>query len=80
MVGVTRHSRFVLPNRDSPVSDREIERDIDAIDRLRETMRRAGLLECADALDHAFVKCLKDYMARKGLGEPPVSSPKEDLN
>jgi len=43
----------------------EIEQGIDAIDRLRGTMRRAGLSECADALDHVFVKCLKDYMSRK---------------
>jgi hypothetical protein len=46
----------------------EIEQGIDALDRLRGTMRAAGMSDCADALDEVFVRCLKDYVERKGAG------------
>jgi len=46
-------------------SAEEVEWAIDTIDRLRVTIRRAGLCDGADALDQAFVQCLRDYMASK---------------
>ena len=51
---------------DDKPSDWEVEAGIDEIDRVRSTLRRAGFDDSADALDEAFVKCLRDYVARKG--------------
>ncbi len=45
--------------------DEGIERGIDAVDGLRVEMRKAGMAACADALDEAFVKCLREYVTRK---------------
>ncbi len=70
-------------NGDADPSDQEIETGIDAINLLRMTMRKAGMWDCADALDEAFVKCLKDYMARKdatGTSEMGSDKPETDLN
>lgn len=50
---------------DDKPSDREVEAGIDEINRVRSTLRRAGFGDSADALDEAFVKCLRDYVARK---------------
>lgn len=46
-----------------------IERGIDAIDELRDKMRDAGMIDCADALDEVFIRCLRDYVTR---GDPPA--------
>ncbi|MDC7693528.1 hypothetical protein PQU94_04440 [Asticcacaulis sp. DXS10W] len=35
-------------------------------------MRRAGLIECAELLDEAFVTCLKAYVERWGRVRPHV--------
>ena len=41
-----------------------IEKGIDAIDQLREKMREAGMVDCADALDDVFIRCLRNYVTR----------------
>ncbi|OYW82957.1 MAG: hypothetical protein B7Z26_01930 [Asticcacaulis sp. 32-58-5] len=45
--------------------DRAIELGIDSLAQLRSDMREAGMLECAEILDEAFVKCLKAYVDRR---------------
>ncbi len=70
-------------NGDADPSDQEIEEGIDAINLLRVTMRKAGMADCADALDEAFVKCLKDYMAHRdatGTSGTGNGKPETDLN
>jgi len=63
----------------SDPSFKKIERGIDAIDRLRVEMRKAGMTACAEALDNAFAHCLRDYMTLKETdASPPVSSEGED--
>lgn len=51
---------------DPDAIDRAIEQGIDSLARLRNDMRGAGLLDCADLLDEAFVTCLKAYVERWG--------------
>ena len=41
-----------------------IEEGIDAIDQLSTKMRQAGMIDCANALDEVFVRCLRNYVAR----------------
>lgn len=53
------------PQANGGESTFSIEQGIDAVDRLRGQMRQAGMTECADALDGAFVCCLKNFVARK---------------
>lgn len=60
---------------DTAERDRVIEGGIDAVNRLRAEMRKAGMTACADALDEAFAHCLRDYMTLKG-GEG--ATPSED--
>lgn len=50
--------------------DQAIESGIDSLGRLRRDMRHAGLTDCADALDEAFVKCLKAYLDRRAVNRP----------
>ncbi len=40
----------------------EVEQSIDAVDWLRKHMRSLGMLDCAEALDEAFARCLKAYL------------------
>jgi len=40
----------------------EVEQCIDAVDWLRKHMRSLGMLDCAEALDEAFARCLKAYL------------------
>lgn len=58
-----------LSDDDATGSDQEIEKGIDAINALRVTMRRAGMTNCADALDDVFVRCLKDYMEQRDAAD-----------
>ncbi len=60
--------------------DKEIEKGIDAIDVLRVTMRRAGMTDCADALDDVFVRCLKGYMDRRDAAGHGNNQPHPDLS
>ncbi|HTM81555.1 hypothetical protein [Asticcacaulis sp.] len=48
--------------------ERAIQRAVDALDLLRILMREAGMTACADALDDAFAKCVKEYIERKDDG------------
>lgn len=50
--------------------DQAIESGIDNLGRLRRDMRHAGMIDCADALDEAFVKCLKAYLDRRAVNRP----------
>lgn len=52
------------PHTNGGAATFSIEQGIDAVDRLRGQMREAGMTECADALDEAFVCCLKNFVAR----------------
>lgn len=52
--------------------DQTIADGIDSLDRLRNDMRRAGLFDCADLLDEAFVTCLKAYVDRWGRMPPRI--------
>ncbi|ADU14080.1 hypothetical protein [Asticcacaulis excentricus] len=54
--------------------DQAISRGIDSLGRLRADMRQAGLTDCADLLDEAFVCCLKAFVGRREtFGRPPPS-------
>ncbi|BEV12050.1 hypothetical protein ATDW_25460 [Asticcacaulis sp. DW145] len=52
--------------------DQTIADGIDSLDRLRNDMRVAGLFDCADLLDEAFVTCLKAYVDRWGRVPPRI--------
>jgi hypothetical protein len=63
--------------------ERAIQRGIDALDLLRVLMREAGMTVCADALDDAFAKCVKEYIERKDdgtIGHRPNRHPVKKLN
>jgi hypothetical protein len=53
-----------------PALDQAIESGIDNLGRLRRDMRHAGMVDCADALDEAFVKCLRAYLDRRAVNRP----------
>lgn len=65
-------------------ADRDLatEQAIDALDYLRIQMRRAGLPDCADVLDEAFVMCLRAYVAHKRtvLARSPEAAVAETIN
>jgi uncharacterized protein (UPF0212 family) len=65
-------------------ADRDLatEQAIDALDYLRIQMRRAGLPDCADVLDEAFVMCLRAYVAHKraALARSPEGALAETIN
>lgn len=58
--------------KDQDAIDRAIEQGIDSLARLRNDMREAGLFDCADLLDEAFVTCLKAYVDRWGRAPPHI--------
>jgi hypothetical protein len=43
----------------------EIQWAIEMIGLIRTIIRKGGLIESADALDDAFVKCLREYVVRR---------------
>lgn len=61
------------PRTADPQEAFTIERGIDAIDQLRDKMREAGMVDCADALDEVFIRCLRDYVTRR---DAPANIPK----
>ena len=58
--------------------DRAIEQGIDCLAQLRTDMRQAGMTECADMLDEAFVKCLKAYVERRAASSERPPSIEDD--
>lgn len=56
-----RQGASPLTGVDGP-STVEVEQCIDAVDWLRKHMRTLGMLDCAEALDEAFARCLKAYL------------------
>ncbi len=57
------HDHGVSDHADRGLDKVQVEQGIDVVDWLRKTMRSLGMLDCADALDDAFVKCLHAYLA-----------------
>jgi hypothetical protein len=65
----SRASKTREANRKAAAAiEHAVKRGIDALDLLRVLMREAGMLACADALDDAFAKCVKEYIERKDEG------------
>ncbi|HTM81892.1 hypothetical protein [Asticcacaulis sp.] len=51
-----------MPRRSKATREQFVEEGIDVIDRMRGDMRKLGMTEAAEALDHAFAKCLRAYL------------------
>lgn len=54
----------------------EVEQSIDALDWLRKHMRSLGMLDCAEALDEAFARCLRAYLELQDqAATDPIAKP-----
>jgi hypothetical protein len=58
--------------------DQSIEHGIDSLARLRGDMRQAGMTDCADVLDEAFVRCLKAFVDRRAINRPHPPNYEDD--